>query len=357
MSASPDLPPGLVPGLVVPGLVPGLPAGLFNGEAESFGIVAMSPGLDPAAVVAVVCVPTYKRPELLAATLRSLAAQQGAPSFAVIVAENEGMAREGAGVAGQMLDGVSLHGVVLVEAAQGNCNAYNAAWRCALTRFPAARFICGIDDDELADPAWLAQLVEAAQSSGAGIVGGSVTPVFESAEGERWRGHPVFRSHYARSGPVPMIYSSANYLIRREVIVEAGYPFLDPAFNFMGGGDTDFFTRAKARGVRFEWRQEAGMTEIMPSRRTQWSWISARAWRNGMISALIEKKADRSFAGSMKRMARSLALLAASPLRGLKLALETGSARTGLYHAQVAMGRIGAEFGMVIEQYRNPEKN
>jgi glycosyltransferase involved in cell wall biosynthesis len=344
MSAPPDLPHDV-------------PAGLFHGEAESFGIAAMSPGLDPAAVVAVVCVPTYRRPDLLAATLRSLAAQQGAPPFAVIVAENEGSEREGARVAAAMLDGVALQGVVLVEPAQGNCNAYNAAWRCALTRFPDALYICGIDDDELADPAWLAQLVRAAQISDAGIIGGSVTPVFENAAGEGWRGHPVFRSHYAQSGPVPIIYSSANYLIRREVIIAAGYPFLDPAFNFMGGGDTDFFTRAKARGVRFEWRQEAGMTEIMPARRTEWSWISARAWRNGMISALIEKKADDSFAGFTRRVARSLALLAASPLRGVRLALETGSARTGLYHAQVALGRIGAEFGMVIEQYRNPEKN
>jgi GT2 family glycosyltransferase len=336
---------------------PDLTTGLFQGEAEGFEIAAMSPGLDASAIVAVVCVPTYRRPKLLAATLRSLAAQQGAPSFAVIVAENEGNQREGARVAGEMLDGVALHGLVLVEPAQGNCNAYNAAWRCALTRFPAACFICGIDDDEVAQPAWLTELVAAAEASGAGIVGGSVTPIFESAAGEGWRGHPVFRSHYGQSGPVPLIYSSANYLIRREVIIAAGYPFLDPAFNFMGGGDTDFFTRAKARGVRFEWRQEAGMTEIMPARRTQWSWISARAWRNGMISALIEKKADRSFAGSVKRIVRSLALLAASPVRGVSLAVETGSARTGLYHAQVAMGRIGAEFGMVIEQYRNPEKN
>ncbi|MGL4727558.1 MAG: glycosyltransferase family 2 protein, partial [Bosea sp. (in: a-proteobacteria)] len=212
-------------------------------------------------------------------------------------------------------------------------------------------------DDELAAPAWLSQLVGAAESSGAGIIGGSVTPIFEDKAGEAWRGHPVFRSHYTLSGPVPMIYSSANYLIQREVIIAAGYPFLDPAFNFMGGGDTDFFTRAKARGVRFHWCDEARMTEIMPARRSQWSWIKARAWRNGMISALIEKKSDGSFAGTAKRWFRSVALLGASPLRGIMLALETGSVRTGLYHAQVAMGRIGAEFGMVIEQYRNPEKN
>jgi glycosyltransferase involved in cell wall biosynthesis len=334
-----------------------LPAAFFHGEPEGFELVAASPGLDPQQIVAVVCVPTYRRPALLAATLRSLAAQESAPPFAVIVAENEGLEREGARVAADLLDGNGLRGLVIVEPRQGNCNAYNAAWRCALTRFPTARHICGIDDDEVASPRWLFCLVETAEATGAGIVGGPVTPIFEAAEGEGWRGHPVFRSHYASSGPVPMIYSSANYLIRREVILDAGYPFLDPAFNFIGGGDTDFFTRARARRVAFQWRQEAAMTELMPARRTQWSWIAARSWRNGMISTLIEKKADRSVAGALRRLGKSGALMAASPFRGLKLALETGSPRAGLYHAQVAMGRIGAEFGMLIEQYRNPEKN
>ncbi|MGL4728300.1 MAG: glycosyltransferase family 2 protein, partial [Bosea sp. (in: a-proteobacteria)] len=121
---------------------------LFQREPEGFETVAVSPGLEPTSIAAVVCVPTYKRPELLAATLRSLAAQQGAPTFAVIVVENEGNAREGASVAGAMLDGAALQGLVLVEPRQGNCNAYNAAWRCVLTRFPNAKFICGIDDDE-----------------------------------------------------------------------------------------------------------------------------------------------------------------------------------------------------------------
>ena len=48
---------------------------------------------------------------------------------------------------------------------------------------------------------------------------------------------------------------------------------------------------------------------------------------------------------------------AASPLRGLRLALQTGSAVIGLYHMQVAVGRLMAEFGLVNEQYRNPESN
>jgi GT2 family glycosyltransferase len=246
---------------------------------------------------------------------------------------------------------------VIVEPAQGNCNAYNAAWRCALTRFPQARFICGIDDDEVAVPQWLEELTRGAESSGAGIVGGSVTPVFEDAAGEAFRAHPIFRSHYTQSGPVPMIYSSANYLIRREVIEDSPWPFLDARFNFMGGGDTDFFTRARARGVRFHWQHEAAMRETMPARRTQPDWIRARGYRNGMISALIARKNDPSWAGLARRLAHSGALLAAAPVRVLAQALRTGSWTIGLYHWQVAAGRLMAEFGLAIEQYRAPEKN
>lgn len=37
--------------------------------------------------------------------------------------------------------------------------------------------------------------------------------------------------------------------------------------------------------------------------------------------------------------------------------METGSAVIGLYHAQVAVGRLLSEFGLVNEQYRKPESN
>jgi len=41
----------------------------------------------------------------------------------------------------------------------------------------------------------------------------------------------------------------------------------------------------------------------------------------------------------------------------LRLGLQTGSAVIGLYHIQVALGRLMEEFGLVNEQYRNPESN
>lgn len=324
---------------------------------ESFVVVAQSPPEALAGIECVVCVPTFRRPDMLEETLRSLAAQQGGHDFAVIVVENEGVAREGAARATALLEAGLFRGIVIVEPRQGNCKAYNAAWRCALTRLPELRFILGIDDDEQAEPGWLDAFLAAAGTAPAELFGGAVVPRFEDASRSWLAAHPVFRSHYDMSGPVPILYSSANYLIRREVLERLGFPFLDERFDFTGGGDSDFFTRARAAGFRFWWVREALQRESMPARRTQSDWVSARARRNGAISAVIERRKFPGLAGRLRVLAKSLALLGASLPRGLILGLKTGSGLIGLYHAQVALGRLASEFGVEAEQYRKPEAN
>lgn len=324
---------------------------------ESFTVVASSTPEALAGIKSVVCVPTFRRPDMLEATLRSLAGQQGGHDVAVIVVENEGVERAGAIRASALLAAGLFKGFVIVEPRQGNCKAYNAAWRCALTRFPALEQVLGIDDDEEATPGWLDAFLTAARTAPADLFGGSVMPVFADASRAWLSAHPVFRSHYGASGPVPMLYSSANYLIRRGVLERLGFPFLDESFDFTGGGDTDFFTRSKAAGFRFWWVQEAAQRETMPERRSEFGWIHARGLRNGAISAAIERRQNPGPGGRLRVLTKSLALLAASIPRGLALAIRTRSGLIGLYHAQVAIGRLMSEFGVANEQYRKPEKN
>jgi GT2 family glycosyltransferase len=327
-------------------------------------LMGSSPKVDLAATRIAICVPTFKRPDLLEQTLRSLAAQKGAPAFTLVIVDNEGQERAGAARALQLLDaGLELpdkslvEGVVLCEPRQGNCKAYNAAWGFVLSNMPQVEAILGIDDDEIADPDWVARMVDAANRTGMGIVGGSVVPIFEDKRGERFRAHPIFRSHYEKSGPVPMIFSSANYLIRPAVLHAMGYPFLDEAFDFTGGGDTDFFSRCREAGVTFHWQHDAAMTETMPARRTELSWITARGLRNGQISSSIERKAARGLSDHLRRWAKTVALAVVSPFRAATLAIRTRSWVVGQYHINVAVGRVMAELGLSIEQYRKPEAN
>ena len=71
------------------------------------------------------------------------------------------------------------------------------------------------------------------------------------------RRHPAFAPAYDTSGPVPVIYGCGNCLIRRSVFERVGAPAFDLRFNFLGGGDTDFFYRCLRLGLQFHWVAEA----------------------------------------------------------------------------------------------------
>jgi GT2 family glycosyltransferase len=318
---------------------------------------AVSVGLDHALVQIAVVIPTFKRPDHLAKTLTSVAVQQTRRNFAVVVIENHTEGGEGAAVAAAMLARGDAAGLCVIEPRQGNCNAYNRGFAEALAAFPNLTHVAIIDDDEVAVPAWLETLVRAAET-GADIVGGPQRPVFDDAVGaERFARHPVFRPAHQESGAAGLITSTGNCLIAVTVLRAMGPPYLDERFNFLGGGDTDFFTRCRDKGFTFQWAEDAAVIETVPARRTERSWITARSLRNGLISAIIQRKHNPGLLGRLKVITKSLGLAVASPFRSLVLWQQTGSFYAGSYHMMIAAGRLLAEFGYTIEQYRQPEKN
>jgi GT2 family glycosyltransferase len=320
-------------------------------------IAFRSAKLDRASVERVVTLPTFRRPDHLITTLDSLARQPETCPFAIIVMENDADGMAGADAARDWFASARLDGLVVIARQRGNCHAYNAGWDAALAEFPNLREIAVIDDDEIADPDWLVNLSSAMNATNADLVGGPQIPVFEESGLDQWARHPAFTPPYRETGPVPILYSSGNVMIRRHVLEAMPRPFLDPAFNFIGGGDSDFYRRCRMKGFSFAWCAEAAVRETMPARRTEFSWLNARSLRNGAISAIIERRENTGFTARLKRISKSFALLAAAPLRGARLFFETGSGVIALYHAQVAIGRIFSEFGKVNEQYRNPEAN
>ncbi|MCB1382221.1 MAG: glycosyltransferase [Notoacmeibacter sp.] len=326
--------------------------------SDNISVVSRSPDLEPGVIEIVVTVPTFKRPEHLLATLASLNNQVTDRRFAVIVMENEAEERAGAKAAAPLYESGQTEGMLIIAHERGNCAAYNAGWLTALVHFPAFRYLMVIDDDELADPHWIERMATASEMLDADIVGGPQIPVFEHLEQAHWSAHPVFRPPYPETGPVEALYSSGNLLIRRSVLEKMGPPFLDLRFNFMGGGDSDFLSRSKAAGFALGWCSEAPVHETIPSRRLESDWIRARSIRNGVISALVEKRKrlDEPL-GRVKVIAKSVLLLAASPFRGFRAAVRSRSLSIGLYPVFVGIGRVIAEFGYMNEQYRHADKN
>lgn len=301
--------------------------------------------LDPKAVIVV---PTFRRAEMLRATLASLSRQEVDFPFAVLVVDNDAKGLAGQDVALEVFAGGGLNGLTVVESRQGNVEAINAGFSAALERFPRSQLFLMIDDDEIASPHWLARMVAAADASGAGIVGGPVNPQFEGAIGAGMRAHPVFWPMRAHSGPVPMIYGSGNCLVHRRVFEQLGLPAFDVAFNFLGGGDTDFFTRARNAGVKFYWQADALVTEIVPTTRTQPRWVFKRGLRIGAINRRIDRKTK----AALPILAKDAAILALSPVRFLTGLIRSRSLLIALHPVNVALGRLLSIGGIETSQYR-----
>ncbi|MBN9044311.1 MAG: glycosyltransferase [Rhizobiales bacterium] len=321
-------------------------------------VIAKTPGLRFDEIEVVVTLPTFRRPEHLIRTLDTLNAQITSRRFAVVVIENEAEEKAGAKVAAPLFEAGKYSGMLIVESHRGNCNAYNAGWLMAMTFFPKFKYVIVIDDDELADPAWIENMTATAERFGVSLVGGPQYPIFEKPGSEKWAKHPVFLPHYDRTGPVPVIYSSGNLLIARPVLEAIGYPFMDLKFNFTGGGDSDFISRSMGKGFKVAWCQEGIVRETVPARRLERDWIRARGLRNGVLSTLIEqrKRKDEPF-GQARVFLKSLALLGYSPIKALRRGSAARFAPVGTYYIHIGLGRVMAHFGYEREQYRNPDKN
>ena len=314
-------------------------------------LAAMSLALDPA-IETVVCIPCFRRPHYLRQTLESLAQQRTGRRFAVVMVENDASRSESVPVASEFLAAGKFPGICVVEPRQGNCHAINAAFETALAIFPDATSFLMIDDDEIASKDWLEQMVSAAETSGADIVGGPVLPQFDDERKRGLRRHPAFAPAYGASGPVPVIYGCGNCLIRRPVFARLADPAFDLRFNFLGGGDTDFFWRCRLAGMTFRWVEEAVITETVPEARTHPRWIALRGLRIGAINYHVQRKAAQTSWRRFRLTAKMLAMLPLSLLHAVRLMLTEHRALMAMHPIAVAAGSALAALGIEPQPYK-----
>lgn len=314
-------------------------------------LVAVSRALDPS-IDTVVCIPCFRRPHYLRRTLDSLARQRTSRSFAVVMVENDAAKSESVPVAAEFLASGKFAGLCVIEPRQGNCHAINAAFETALQIFPMATSLLMIDDDEIASPDWLEQMVRTAETTGAEIIGGPVFPEFDEERKRGLRRHPAFAPAYDASGPVPVIYGCGNCLIRRSVFERLGTPAFDIKFNFLGGGDTDFFYRCKRLGIRFHWVAEAVISETVPQSRTSLKWLVTRGLRIGAINYHVQRKATPTRWLQVKLTAKLLAALPLSLVYAAHAVLTERKGTIAMHPLTVAIGSVLAALGLEPQPYK-----
>ena len=325
---------------------------ISNTMAQTSRVLAASSHSLDSSIATVVCIPCFRRPQHLRLTLESLANQRTERRFAAVIVENDASACESVYVATEFLTSGKFPGLCVVEPRQGNCHAINAAFETALATFPAAVNFLMIDDDEIASPDWLELMLRAAETTGADVVGGPVLQHFDDDMKRGLQRHPAFLPAYDRSGPVPIIYGCGNCLIRRSVFETLASPAFDLRFNFLGGGDVDFFTRCHRAGLRFHWVAEAVIVETVPNSRTKPGWLAMRGLRIGAINYHVESKAAQTMRSRVKLLARMLGRLPLSLLRASRLFATEQKAIIALHPIAVAAGSALAAIGIEPQPYK-----
>lgn len=145
-----------------------------------------------------------------------------------------------------------------------------------------------LDDDEVADPGWLAALVEARDRFQADLVFGPAIPAFEGGAPPACdpTGHLYgTQPDHATGAPVEH-GSTANVLMRRAAVPGPG-PWFDPSFALAGGEDTMLFLRISRTGARMIWCNEAVTHEFITCARQQPGYLLRRAFRYGQTTVLV----------------------------------------------------------------------
>jgi succinoglycan biosynthesis protein ExoM len=264
---------------------------------------------------------------MLTEAVRSLTRQEcGGRDFEIVVVDNsvDGRWRDFvASLAGEFDRPIRYVGDPSLNVA----SARNAGMRAT-----SARTIVFLDDDEEAQPGWLAALLATQERHDADAVFGPTRPIFENDRPPAWDPHGATYGCQLdlRTGDIVAAAGSGNMLIRRDANSAAAEEF-DVRFGRTGGADTELCLRLTRRGKKLVWCEEAEVREAVPPHRAGFSWRAVRQYRQSQVyvraalknSDLPAAKAARLMAlGAVQAVVASLSWLV--PMRIAPFAIGRG---------------------------------
>lgn len=230
-----------------------------------------------------VVIPTYRRPELLRRTLVSCLAQRDvAAPFEIVVVDNDPAASARAAVAAIAVTATApIHYVT--EAKPGISAARNAGIAAA-----RGSLIAFIDDDEAAEPGWLAAMLATLEGFGADAVVGPVRPEFPpGAVIDAYRRKVYTRDAGAPTGTRLRRYSGiGNTLLDKRRCFASSQPF-DPRLGLTGGEDSLFFRQLIRSGGRVVWCAEAAVKEAISSDKLAPRYLLRRSFRGAQTMTFV----------------------------------------------------------------------
>jgi glycosyltransferase involved in cell wall biosynthesis len=155
-----------------------------------------------------------------------------------------------------------------------------------------------VDDDEVAPPGWLAELLRAWRITGADVVTGPVHGILP-AGAPAWNKYSDVHDSTGRHETGAQLRKAyTNNTLVAQHVYHSISPSFHPAFRYTGSSDLHFFLRVHRAGFRIVWCEQAQIHEHVPASRTTLRWLVRRAFRSGSgdtISRLLIRPGVRGY--------------------------------------------------------------
>lgn len=240
------------------------------------------PSPDPAQPLRItVAIPSYRRPERLAALLAALPDRLTETTNAIIdvlVIDNDPH-----GSARGAVDNVPLNLRYVHETTPG----ISAARNRALDECRTSDLIAFLDDDEIPRPGWLTSLVDVWRRHQPAAVAGRLVSVFEEGTDPWIVASGTFYRSQRPTGTRMSVATTANLLLDLDQIRDLELRF-DEALGLSGGEDTLFTRQLVNSGGVILWCNESAVEDtVAPSRLTR-DWAATRAFSAGNGSVHVD---------------------------------------------------------------------
>ena len=300
-----------------------------------------------------ICIVTHRRPEGLRRLLGGLEALDLSGTDArvrIVVIDNDP-----AGSALPVCDEAAARRAFRVDYAIEKRRGIPQARNAALAAAAGADFVAFVDDDEVPEPGWLAELLRVQAETAADAVTGPCLPRFER-EPPTWvvEGGFFERPRHPTGARLDQAFTH-NVLIRLAALAEMDRLF-DESMALSGGSDVEFFRRFALGGHGIVWADRALVHEIVPESRATLRWVLRRAWRIGTTSAFVRRLHRPGAATALHLLvhgrwclAKAGGLLLLASLRG------RAAAARALHLGCVGAGRLAGLLGVRFEEYQSTD--
>jgi succinoglycan biosynthesis protein ExoM len=226
-----------------------------------------------------ICVPTYKRTDLLEKLLTSIVSmdidKDLINSVSVIIVDNdiEKSAEEVTKIFKHSASEV-LSIFYFNYPKKGLANVRNELMRRALELKPD--YIACVDDDEYVSKEWLNNLTHTIITNNADIAMGPVLAYFSQPVPSYISYH--FRSKDLPEGQILDFLETNNFIISSAFLQQHNLKF-DSRFNLTGGEDSYFGIQALKNNAKIIWSRNAEVYESIPDSRANLKWLLKRKFR------------------------------------------------------------------------------